>query len=185
MNETSTYKKLKNSFHDNHPRMIIVHHSGGTDRDPMADTSGHTAQSMEAYHLSKGWEGLAYQYVIHSNGDIWLGRPEFYHGAHTTNYNFESIGICLSGNFDFSLPTKEQEISLVKLIKDILARYPNIGEIYPHRKFADKSCYGKRLSDVWARDLIYKVNSSEKKSDLIKKIDELISQLQEIRSTLL
>ena len=108
INETSTYIKFKDKPKDNFPEMIVVHHSGGTNADPLADTSNHTAQIMEAYHLSLEWEGLGYQYVIHKDGEIWAGRPEQYHGAHTTGYNKKSIGICLAGNFDATLPTLAQ-----------------------------------------------------------------------------
>ena len=155
MNETQTYKNLKNKPKDNFPEMIIVHHSGGTDANPSEDTSNHTAQIMEAFHLSKKWEGLGYQYVIHKDGAVWLGRPETYHGAHTVNFNNKSIGICLAGNFDVTLPTPLQEISLKSLILDIRGRYPNIGEkIYPHRRFAKKTCYGSRLADNWVLNLV-------------------------------
>lgn len=155
MNETQTYKNLKDKPQNNFPEMIIVHHGGGTDANPLLDTSNQTAQIYEAYHLSKGWDGLGYQYVIHKNGDIWKGRPEHRNGAHTVGQNEKSIGICLVGNFDATLPTLEQKNALIGLFNAIRVRYPAIGDkIYPHRKFATKTCYGTKLSDTWARDLV-------------------------------
>jgi hypothetical protein len=68
--ETKTYKKLKDWATNNKPEYLIVHHSGGTDAYPLADTSHHTAQIMESWHLSKGWDGLGYQYVIHKDGEV-------------------------------------------------------------------------------------------------------------------
>lgn len=153
MNETETYKKFKNSPKDNFPEFLIIHHSGGTDSNPLLDTSNHTAKDMEAWHLSKGWEGLGYQYVIHKNGDVWKGRPETYHGAHTTNYNTKSIGICMSGNFDATKPTSSQTLALVSLMKDIIKRYPNIQVKY-HRDFAKKTCPGNNIGKDWAMDLL-------------------------------
>ena len=123
VNETETYKRFKNKPKDNNVEWIICHHSGGTDKNPLEDTSHHTAKMMEDYHLSKGWEGLGYQYVIHKNGDVWLGRPEHYHGAHTTTHNTKSIGICLAGNYDATLPTKEQEKSLTFLLNSLKIKY--------------------------------------------------------------
>jgi N-acetylmuramoyl-L-alanine amidase len=155
MNETQTYKNLINSVQDNFPKMIIVHHSGGTDANPLADTSNHTANDMEAWHLQKGWDGLGYHYVIHKNGDVWKGRPETYHGAHTTNHNTDSIGICMSGNFDATTPTPQQIESLKKLLKEMMVKYSiKSDKIYPHRKFANKTCYGNKLSDDWASSLV-------------------------------
>jgi len=155
MKETKTYIKLENKPKDNYPEWIIVHHSGGTDKYPLMDTSHHTANDMEAWHLTLGWEGLGYHYVIQKDGEVWLGRPEHYHGAHSSNYNFKSIGICLSGNFDATLPTKAQEESLTKILKSLSERFEISQEkIVPHRKFAKKTCYGKRLSNTWASDLL-------------------------------
>lgn len=152
INKTKTYEKLKNKPQTNNPDMIIVHHSGGTDKNPMADTSHHTAKDMEAWHLSKGWDGIGYHYVIHKDGAVWAGRPEHYHGAHCKGKNKQSIGICLSGNFDATDPTQEQKDALVKLMLELVEKYGITREkIYPHRKFANKSCFGARLPDDWAR----------------------------------
>lgn len=139
----------------NRPEVIIVHHSGGSDANTLLDTSNQTAQIIKDYHLSLGWENVGYHWLIEKSGRIVKGREENYHGAHCTGWNQKSIGICVIGNFDITLPTKEQEISLTKLLKEILVRYPQCKDkIYPHRKYAKKSCYGKLLSDDWALNLV-------------------------------
>ena len=181
MNETETYKRLKNRPKNNNVEYLIIHHSGGTDANPLEDTSHHTAQMMEAWHLSKGWEGLAYHYVIHKNGDIWAGRPEHRNGAHTVNFNTKSIGICLSGNFDLTLPTKEQEIALAGLIQAIRSRYMiTTDKIVPHRAFANKTCYGKNLPDNWARNLTLSTPLTPppvNKDQIKQQIKDLLDQL--------
>lgn len=155
MLETETYKKLKSKPKDNNPEFLIIHHSGGTNANPLADTSHHTAQIMENQHLANGWEGLGYQYVIHKDGAVWAGRPEHYHGSHTTTHNKKSIGICLAGNFDATMPTPAQVASLTALMKDMMTKYGIPPEkIVPHRTFANKTCYGNKLSDGWARGLV-------------------------------
>jgi hypothetical protein len=155
MNETNTYNKLKGKPQNNFPEYIIIHNSGGTDKYPLMDTSNHTAKDMEAWHLSKGWDGLGYHYVIHKDGEVWKGRPETYNGAHCVGYNDKSIGICLSGNFDATNPTEAQEKSLVLLIRDIQTRYPNIKFAY-HRDFAKKTCPGNNITDDWLTLLLVK-----------------------------
>jgi N-acetylmuramoyl-L-alanine amidase len=155
MFETDTFKRLKNKKQDNFPKFLFVHHSGGTDVDPLADTSSHTAKGMELWHVGKGWEGLGYHFVIHKDGDIWKGRPEHYHAAHAKGYNSQSIGICLSGNFDATMPTEAQEESLRALLKKLSAKYDiEPSKIRPHRSVANKTCYGNKLSDIWARELL-------------------------------
>jgi len=174
--ETQTYINLKNKLQDNFPEEIICHHSGGVDSNPLADTSNQSAQDIEAWHLQQGWEGVGYHYIIVKNGDIWKGRPETYHGSHTVGENTKSIGICLVGNFDLTFPTKEQINSLTGLLGAIIGRYPAItkDKIYPHRKFAKKTCYGSKLSDNWASNLVQNIPS---KDDIKKQIIDLIAKL--------
>lgn len=153
--KTKTYDKLKNYPVNNHPEYLIIHHTGGTDKYPLMDTSNHTAQIVEGWHLSKGWDGIGYHYFIEADGDVWYGRPEHRNGAHAIGYNTKSIGICLAGNFDATLPTKEQEESLRILLLDLSEEYGiSKDKIVPHRKFASKSCFGILLDDNWASNLI-------------------------------
>lgn len=139
----------------NKPVKIIVHHTGGTDLNPLADTSHHTAKMIKKWHLAKGWDDIGYNWVIERDGNVVKGRDESKSGAHTVGHNSNSIGICLSGNFDATLPTKAQEASLKKLLVEVMQRY-NIKSdaIYPHRRFAKKTCFGNKLSDDWARLLV-------------------------------
>ncbi len=76
INETATYKKYKASPVSNVPELFIIHHTGGTDANPLADTSHHTAKIVEDYHLSLGWGGIGYHFFIEKNGKLWAGRPE-------------------------------------------------------------------------------------------------------------
>ena len=69
IHETNTYKKLVGNKKNNTPKWIIVHHTGGVDSDPLADTSHHTAQTAEAWHLKLGWLGLGYHYFIEKTGE--------------------------------------------------------------------------------------------------------------------
>ncbi len=157
MKDTNTYKKLKKLKTNNYPEHLIVHHSGGTDLVPLADTSHHTAKIMEEWHIGKGWDGLGYHYVIHKDGEVWRGRPEHRNGAHARGYNTKSIGICLSGNFDATLPTKAQETALKDLLLKTSAKYDiPYDKIIPHRNVANKTCYGNKLSESWARELLEK-----------------------------
>jgi N-acetylmuramoyl-L-alanine amidase len=155
----------------NKPEYIIVHHTGGTDANPLADTSEHTRDMVDAYHKSKGWEMIGYHWFIEKSGLRKAGRAENYHGAHTLGYNEKSIGICLAGNFDATLPTEEQINSLRLLLSDIRARYPiPIDKILPHRKFAVKTCYGNKLPDDWAQKL---VSLTSPKVGILAKLEEV------------
>jgi N-acetyl-anhydromuramyl-L-alanine amidase AmpD len=157
--ETKTYTKMKKLPKNNFLEYIIGHHTGGTNANPLADTSHHTATMIEDWHVNgNGWEGIGYHYVIHKDGQVWQGRPEHRSGAHTVNHNSKALGICFSGNFDATYPTKEQEEAFMALYRDITTRLPHLtpDKIYPHRKFANKTCYGNNLKEDYLQKLAQK-----------------------------
>lgn len=160
----------------NKPEYIIVHHTGGTNANPLADTSHHTADMVDKYHKSLGWEGIGYHYFIEKDGALKKGRAENYHGAHTVGYNEISLGVCLAGNFDATMPTNAQVKTLRELLLDIKTRYLiPIEKILPHRNFANKSCYGRRLADNWAQSLLMPIGQ---KVELLKMLDELKKKVE-------
>lgn len=144
----------------NIPNKIIVHHTGGSDANPLQDSSNFTVQQCNELHKkfgmksSLGW-WVGYHYYIAKNGTVTQTRSHTDIGAHTVGYNSQSIGVCLAGNFDATLPTDTQTQSLKNLLIKLTTDLKILkSEIYPHRKFAQKTCYGKKLSDTWARDLV-------------------------------
>lgn len=145
----------------NTPKYIIVHHSSGTAANPLADTSHHTVEIINEWHKqqfnfkSSLGSYVGYQYVIERDGKVTQCRADNEAGAHTIGRNNDSIGILVIGNFDVTLPTDAQVTSLRKLLIEKSAKYHILPEnIVPHRKFANKTCYGKLLSDTWAADLV-------------------------------
>lgn len=162
----------------NVPQYLIIHHTGGTQADPLADTSHHTFEIVDAYHKSLGWEGFGYHYFIDKSGTLTTGREENYHGAHTKGYNLKSIGICLAGNFDQTMPTEAQEKALAFLLADICGRYNIPREnIVPHRNFANKTCYGRRLADDWAQKLVPEDTRKVQVLTKLKELETIINNL--------
>lgn len=143
------------------PTKLIIHHCGGTDLDPLADTSNQSFEIVNEYHREK-WNFkstlgyyLGYQYFIDKYGKVTQARLDTETGAHTIGQNDGSIGIVLAGNFDLTFPTKEQVDALRTLLVQKTAQYGIPPEnILPHRHFAVKTCYGRNLPDSWARDLL-------------------------------
>lgn len=176
--ETKTYVKFKNSPKDNSPEYLVVHHSAASENQ--------SVESIENYHLSLGWEGVGYHYLITNTGEVWRGRPEHYHGAHVKeqNINFKSIGICLIGDFDKKLPTGAQISALKTLLLDLQARYsiPNT-KIVPHRHFLGnppyKNCFGSLLKDDWAKNLVEN-QPVVGKEIILKRLDELTKLVKEL-----
>lgn len=140
---------LANAKRLNNPDKVIVHHSASR------TLQVHDYPAILDYHIKKGFRDIAYHYLIEKNGTIKRGRWHEKEGTHTFNeltgnsQNRSSIAICVAGNFDIDLPTKEQEQSLKGLLIQL-----NYSEIKPHRAFDNTSCYGAKLANDWAANLI-------------------------------
>ncbi|HBK53156.1 MAG TPA: hypothetical protein DDZ44_04370 [Syntrophomonas wolfei] len=119
--------------------LIVLHHSASPDVP---------AAEIHAWHLTRGWAGIGYHFVIRKNGSIERGRPLEAIGAHAgPGINGVSIGICLCGNFMKEMPEADQIESLIKLIAWLNLYYaaanPKGLDIKLHREVAATDCPGK------------------------------------------
>jgi N-acetylmuramoyl-L-alanine amidase len=95
--------------------------------------------------LARGFSDIGYHYVIYRDGSIHQGRSEDKIGAHCTNHNSISIGVCYIGGMDADnknakdTRTDAQKASLIELLKELKAKYPK-ATIHGHREFANKAC---------------------------------------------
>lgn len=115
--------------------MIVLHH---------AAAKSCSAQDIHSWHLSRGWSGIGYNYFVRKDGQIYRGRPEDVVGAHATNYNSKSLGICFEGDFTVeSMPKAQLEAGkeLVAYLKD---KY-KITKVKGHRDLMATSCPGKNF----------------------------------------
>lgn len=152
---------------------IILHHSSGTDANPLADSSNYTVAMCNADHKlrfnnmksSLGWY-VGYHYVITKDGKITQTRRDDEEGAHCVGYNNTSydkfnkpqnmsIGILICGNFDAYMPTQAQTEALTGLLQQKVKEYNiPVTNIVPHRKYANKTCFGRKLADDWGQKLL-------------------------------
>lgn len=119
---------------------IIVHHT--------ASTADLTAADVHRIHRQNGWSGIGYHLFIRKDGLIETGRPLEDVGAHTYGYNKDTIGVCLSGNFNVEYPSDAQLESATKLIGLLCQIYslnPGAGTVYGHRDFNATACPGDNL----------------------------------------
>lgn len=118
---------------------IIVHCSA------TPEGKDYTVKDIDGWHRARGFNGIGYHYVIYRDGAVAKGRDESVVGAHCTNHNSKSIGICYIGGMDSAnknpkdTRTPQQKESLLKLLKELKKKYPN-AKIYGHRDFANKAC---------------------------------------------
>lgn len=118
---------------------IIIHCSA------TAEGKDFNASDIDRWHKQRGFKKIGYHYVIKLDGTIEKGRGEEEIGAHCTNHNRNSIGICYVGGLakDGKTPkdtrTPQQKSALWKLLLELIIKYPD-ATIHGHREFANKAC---------------------------------------------
>lgn len=104
-----------------------------------------TVDDIRKWHLQRGFSDIGYHYVIYRDGSVHNGRDVNVAGAHCTNHNSISIGICYIGGREAvgtkpkDTRTEAQKKALVDLLKSLKRIYPN-ATIHGHREFAAKAC---------------------------------------------
>jgi len=102
-----------------------------------------------------GWADIGYHFVIRRDGTLEIGRPLARAGAHVTNHNANSIGICLVGGMRQdgrgaeSNYTQKQWDALEGLVKDLVQRFPN-ARVLGHSDLANRACPVFDVAAWWA-----------------------------------
>lgn len=118
---------------------IIVHCSA------TAEGKDFNAKDIDRWHKQRGFKKIGYHYVIKLDGTVEKGRGVEEIGAHCTNHNRNSIGICYIGGLapDGKTPkdtrTEAQKDAMLKLLIQLIIEYPK-ATIHGHREFANKAC---------------------------------------------
>ena len=119
---------------------VIVHCSA------TPEGSDISTETVRGWHVDGNhWSDIGYHYVIELDGSVHNGRPLDTPGAHCKGHNQNSIGICYIGGLtaDGKAPkdtrTEAQKQSLLKLLRELKAKYPN-ATIHGHNEFANKAC---------------------------------------------
>lgn len=126
---------------------IIIHYTA-TPRD-----EDFSVEQIRQSHLARKFADIGYHFVIYRDGSVHKGRSEAIAGAHCTNHNGHSIGVCYVGGcpsrkerkdwmtVGLDTRTLEQKTSILKLLKELKKRYPD-ATVHGHREFANKPCPG-------------------------------------------
>jgi hypothetical protein len=93
------------------PETSVVGHYSGTLRAKNRKEGIAAARSFHAHHLSQGWAGIGYHYLIPDDGTIICCRSTFHQGAHVLNNNKGRIGVNMPGTLTPTVrdkPTRRQ-----------------------------------------------------------------------------
>ena len=143
----------------NKPNKIIWHHS--------ADIyNGHQVDRIDRYHQSRhfpksllGYFG-GYHILIEKDGTMFRYRKDEELGAHDKDENFNSLGICLAGNFSIELPNEKQKEMLMLCLDEWFHKYNlTLDNVEPHRKNDATECPGLLLPDDWIKSLYKKTEN--------------------------
>ncbi|KAH8264758.1 hypothetical protein KR044_013425 [Drosophila immigrans] len=85
-------------------------------------------RDIQCFHIeSRGWNDIAYNFLIGCDGNIYEGRGWQTVGAHTLGYNRIALGISFVGCFMRELPTEDA----LNMCRNLLARGVEDGHIDP------------------------------------------------------
>jgi len=116
-------------------KSIALHHSGAATGSP---------QSFATYHVSQGWPGIGYHYVIDKEGNIYQTNRLDTISYNVGPLNGEVVGICVIGNYDKETLNEAQKTSIidtVNLIRLIVGHKPVKG----HKEYKSTDCPGKNI----------------------------------------
>lgn len=118
-------------------KKIVLHH---------ADASSCDAATIHKWHLNNGWAGIGYHFVVRKNGTIERGRPIDKVGAHCTNQNSDSVGVCFEGNFEKETMSDTQIKAGQELMTYLYDKYKlDKSKVKRHKDLMATACPGKNF----------------------------------------
>lgn len=120
---------------------IFVHHSV----TPTGPDEAALVRNIQAFHMdTRGWNDIAYNWLVGQSGTIYEGRGWLVNGGHTEGWNFRSHAVCFIGNSDSDVPTPQAERALSTVIAESVKRFG--GFVKPHSAVNQTGCPGKHLT---------------------------------------
>jgi hypothetical protein len=97
----------------------VIHHTTDTNTYSAAQVPA-IIRADYAYHLSRGWNDIGYNFLVDRFGRIWEGRrggiDQAVQGAHAGGFNFRTLGIAMIGNSETATPTPAAVTAIERLI---------------------------------------------------------------------
>jgi N-acetylmuramoyl-L-alanine amidase/LGFP repeat len=101
-------------------KMVFVHHTVNSNNYARSEGKA-IVRSIHAYHTqSRGWCDIGYNFLIDKYGQIYVGRAggarRPVRGAHAGDFNTNTVGVSLIGNFEEARPSKRMKNALIRFI---------------------------------------------------------------------
>jgi len=121
---------------------VVIHHSG-VENGPKGTAAVH---AFERHHLSKGWDGIGYNWLVDETGTIFEGRGWGARGAATKGWNSKSISVCFTG-YGFKRPHGNALESIKALVGKAEEHFGRDMWVSTHRRKSTTTCPGDWLGD--------------------------------------
>lgn len=165
-------------------KYLVIHHTAVSRKDLLSQLI-----SVNKYHQQKwnmlsglGWY-VGYNYFIDTNGSKTYCRAIGEETVAVKGHNFDSIHICLAGNFNKELPLGVQVETLRKLLTDIESRFKDL-TIKFHSAFSDTNCPGVLFTKEYLETVVLKtvilkndIKTSDHEIEKEKQIIEISKKL--------
>lgn len=128
------------------PWRVTLHHTDGKYTRTLAESEAE-ARFIQDFHIhGRGWNDIAYHFLVDPEGNILEGRPEGVLGAHTLSNNEGNVGIVLLGTYHPPVnnrPTRAQLESVAALGRYLVTRYGiDPKSLKGHRDYKQTDCPG-------------------------------------------
>lgn len=118
-------------------RGVVVHHSAVKD-GPLSRAA---VKAFEGHHIRKGWDGIAYNWLVDESGTIFEGRGWGARGGATKGWNAKSISVCFTGHGD-EKPRDQVLVSIQTVIAEAQSRFGGRLWVSTHRQRGTTTCPG-------------------------------------------
>lgn len=133
-------------------RYVVLHHTEFSSEEFPYQFDIVNRYHKEKFHVGPSslgfWTG--YNFFCERNGKLIQARLLGEETAAQLEHNYDSISICLAGNFNKERPTKAQ----IATLKKFLSLMPDKYEFVFHRDLADRTCPGRNISRAWISKLM-------------------------------
>lgn len=121
---------------------VVIHHSGveGGSKGTGA------VKAFERHHLSKGWDGIAYNWLVDETGTIFEGRGWMSRGGATKGWNSRSMSVCYTG-WGYNEPHANVLESLQTVVGEAERWFGHGLWVETHRRKGSTTCPGDWLGN--------------------------------------
>ncbi|XP_034311315.2 uncharacterized [Magallana gigas] len=151
--------------------MFFIHHTATQSCDS-TDSCGKLMRAIQRFHMNtRGWNDIAYSFLIGGDGRVYKGRGWDRVGSHTLHYDYVSLAVSFMGNFNNTMPAPAALAAANKLLMCAMQRKaitPSYS-LYGHQDVRDTDCPGYTLYNAIRKWTHYNVTTDKDGPCLQKK----------------